>query len=74
MMARLHNMNWKQIKDTLQRVGAPTTAEELNVKPENITDALTRSAEIRPDRYTILDERTLTKETAEKLAKATGVI
>ncbi len=74
MMARLHNMNWKQIKDTLQRVGAPTTAEELNVEPENITDALTRSAEIRPDRYTILDERTLTKETAEKLAKATGVI
>jgi len=74
MMARLHNMNWKQIRDTLERVGAPTTAEELDVKPEYIIDALTRSAEIRPDRYTILDERTLTKEAAERLAKATGVI
>jgi len=74
MMARLHNIHWKQIRDTLKRVGAPTTAEELGIEPEHVVDALARSAEIRPDRYTILDERTLTTETAEKLAKTTGVI
>jgi len=55
-------------------VGAPTTAEELGVEPDHVIEALVRSAEIRPDRYTILDERTLTPETAEKLAKTTGVI
>jgi len=74
MMGRLHNINWRQIRDTLKRVGAPTTAKELGVEPDIVVDALVRSAEIRPDRYTILDERTLTKETAEKLAKTTGVI
>jgi glycerol-1-phosphate dehydrogenase [NAD(P)+] len=74
MMARLHNINWRQIRDTLKRVGAPTTAKELGVEPEHVVEALVRAAEIRPDRYTILDERTLTKETAEKLAKTTGVI
>jgi glycerol-1-phosphate dehydrogenase [NAD(P)+] len=74
MMARLHNINWQQIKRTLKRVGAPTTAEELGIEPEHIVEALVRAAEIRPDRYTILDERTLTPETAQKLAKATGVI
>jgi len=74
MMARLHNINWRQIRDTLKRVGAPTTAKELGIEPDLVVDALMRSAEIRPDRYTILDERTLTKEAAEKLAKTTGVI
>ncbi len=74
MMARLHNINWQQIKRTLKRVGAPTTAEELGIEPEQIIEALVRAAEIRPDRYTILDERTMTPEIAQKLAIATGVI
>jgi glycerol-1-phosphate dehydrogenase [NAD(P)+] len=74
MMARLHNINWRQIRETLKRVEAPTTAKELGVEPEHITEALMRAAEIRPDRYTILDERALTPETAQKLGKTTGVI
>jgi len=74
MMARLHNINWRQIRDTLKRVDAPTTAEELGIEPEHVVEALARAAEIRPDRYTILDERTLTPEIAQKLAKTTGVI
>ncbi len=74
MMARLHNINWRRIKDTLKHVGAPATAKELGVEPDHIVEALVRAAEIRPDRYTILDERTLTKESAERLAKTTGVI
>lgn len=74
MMARLHNINWRQVRDTLKRVEAPTTAKELGAEPEQITEALTRAAEIRPDRYTILDERVLTPEAAQKLAKTTGVI
>jgi len=74
MMARLHNINWRRIKDTLKRVEAPTTATELGIEPEQIVEALIRSAEIRPDRYTILDERTLTRDSAKALAKTTGVI
>jgi len=74
MMARLHNMDWRRIRETLKKVGAPTTAEELGVKPEHVIEALIRACEIRPDRYTILNERELNKDSAEKLAKATGVI
>jgi len=74
MMARLHNINWKKIRDTLKLVGAPTTAQELGLEKEHIVEALVRAQEIRPDRYTILDERTLTPETAKTLAKTTGVI
>jgi glycerol-1-phosphate dehydrogenase [NAD(P)+] len=74
MMARLHNIDWRRIKGTLKKVGAPTTAEELGVTPEDVIEALVRAGEIRPDRYTILQERELNKDSAEKLAKTTGVI
>ncbi len=74
LMARLHNINWKRIKKTLQRVGAPTTAKELGVKPEHVIKALVEACTLRPERYTILDEKKLDHDSAEKLAEATGVI
>ncbi|MFQ5759243.1 MAG: NAD(P)-dependent glycerol-1-phosphate dehydrogenase [Candidatus Bathyarchaeia archaeon] len=74
LMARLHHINWKRIKETLQRVGAPTTAKELGVKPEHVIEALVKACTLRPERYTILDEKKLDHDSAEKLAKATGVI
>ena len=36
MMAYLYDIDWKGIKDTLEKTGAPTTAEELGVEPESI--------------------------------------
>ncbi len=74
MMACLHGMDWKRVKETLEKVGAPTTAEELGIEPEHVVQALTRAGTIRPERYTILEERRLNYDSAEKLARATGVI
>jgi len=74
MMAYLHRLDWKQIKATLQEVGAPTTAEELGIEPEFIVQALVEAQSIRPERYTILEEKKLNHESAESLARVTGVI
>ena len=74
IMAYLYNLDWKGIKDTLQKAGAPTTAEELGVKPESVVKALVHACTIRPERYTILDVKKLDYDSAEKLAKVTGVI
>ncbi len=74
MMARLHGMDWKRVKETLEKVGAPTTAKELGIKPEHAVEALVQSDRIRPERYTILKEKRLDYDSAEKLARATGVI
>jgi len=38
------------------------------------TSNLVRTGAIRPERYTILEEKRLSYDSAEKLAKATGVI
>lgn len=74
MMAKLHRLPWKKIRAVLKRIGAPVTAKELGVKDVHIIEALTMAHKIRPERYTILGEKGLTWEAAEKLARDTGVI
>lgn len=74
MMAHLYEMKWQRIKETLEEVGAPTTAKDLKVKPDSIIEALVQASTIRPDRYTILDRHKMDYNSAEKLAKLTGVI
>ena len=74
MMVYLHGGNWKEIRDALKKIGAPTTSKELGVSKKKIVEALVRAQEIRPERYTILGETGLTEEAAKKLAKTTGVI
>lgn len=74
MMAQLHDTDWKRIKKTLQEVGAPTTAEELGMEPEYIVKALVQARSVRPERYTILDKKRLTYDSARELAKTTGII
>ncbi len=74
MMAYLHKMDWKEIKETLQAVGAPTTAMELEIQPESIVQALVRACSIRPERYTILGKCELDEDAANRLAEATGVV
>ncbi len=74
LMAYLHNANWKRIRDALKKVGAPTTAHELDVKNEDIVEALEMAVSIRPERYTILNKLNISHDSCEKVAKATGVI
>jgi glycerol-1-phosphate dehydrogenase [NAD(P)+] len=74
LMGYLHRINWNKVKKTLEKVGAPVTAEELNVKPEKIVEAMVRAKDVRPERYTILNEKVLDYGYAEKIAKITGVM
>ena len=74
MMAYLHGKNWRLIRKTLKRVGAPTTAKELGVSDHQIIEALTMAHKIRPERYTILGDKGLSWKAAENLARITGVI
>lgn len=73
MMMYLHGGSWKRIKRALQTIGAPTTAYDLDIDPEDVITALTLAHKIRK-RYTILGETGLTEDAAKKLAKRTGVI
>ncbi len=70
----LHGGDWEQIRDALAVIGAPTTARELGIPAEDLIYAMAHATEIRSDRFTILGDKGITEEVAEKVAKATGVI
>ncbi len=74
MMAYLHGLNWKKIRRALKRAGLPVKAKELGIPDEVVIKALAMAHSIRPERYTILGEKGLTWESAENLARVTGVI
>ena len=74
MMMYLHGGDWERIREALRMIGAPTNAEELGISPEQIVDALVHANEIRKDRYTILGDRGLTSDAAERLARITKVV
>ena len=74
MMASLHGIEWETIRETLRKVGAPTTAEDIGIDPDCIVEALVKAQEIRSERYTILNEKPLTRRSAYELARKTGVI
>lgn len=74
LTAYLHKADWQRIKDTLKRIGAPTTACELGVKDEDVVKALEMAATVRPERYTILHKLKLDREACEKVARVTGII
>lgn len=72
MMLHLHNGPHERVKNALDAIGAPTTAEEANLREEDVLEALVTAHEIR-DRYTILGSDGLTPEAAEQLVRVTGV-
>lgn len=62
---------WKNIRDALAGLGAPTTADELGIDEGAVIEALTTAHEIR-DRYTILGNG-MNEAAAREVAAATGV-
>jgi len=74
MMAKLHGLDWRSIRESLEVIGAPTTAEALGISRETIIAALVKAREVRPERYTILNRVSLTAGAAEDLAEKCGVL
>ncbi|WP_226004317.1 NAD(P)-dependent glycerol-1-phosphate dehydrogenase [Natrinema salinisoli] len=75
MTAYLHGGDqgiWRDIRDALSSIDAPTTAAELGIDDETVLEALTTCHEIR-DRYTILGDG-MNERAARDVATKTGVI
>ena len=74
MMAKLHGIDWKRVRAALKNVGAPVEASQIGVDDALVVESLVRASSIRPDRYTILSRKRLTRKSAGVLARSTGVI
>lgn len=73
MMMYLHGGDWSRIREALAKIGAPTSAKELGITPEQVIEALVNAHKVR-SRFTILGHVGLTYEAAERLATITKVI
>jgi len=74
MMMYLHGGDWQRIREALLMIGAPTSAKDLGVSKEQLIEVLVHAHEIRKDRYTVLGDRGLNPDAAERLARITKVI
>lgn len=74
MMMYLHRGDWEGIRRALLTVGAPTSAHDLGVTNEEVIEALVRAPEVNPERYTILGDKGLSYDAAERLARVTKVL
>ncbi len=74
MMARLHGLDYGEIRKTLKIIGSPVRASEIGASSDEIVKALVLARSIRKERYTILEEAKLTEESARELALDVGVI
>ncbi|MFH1054593.1 MAG: NAD(P)-dependent glycerol-1-phosphate dehydrogenase [Candidatus Altiarchaeota archaeon] len=72
LMAYLHNVEWRRVRNALKKCEAPTTAKEMGIPDEKVIEALIGAHKVR-DRYTILRDG-LTEEKAREAAKETGVV
>ena len=73
MMSKLHGLDHEEIREILKKLDMPTKAQEIGVSDKEIVKSLLKASEIRPERYTILNEVKLNERAALKLAKETGV-
>jgi glycerol-1-phosphate dehydrogenase [NAD(P)+] len=74
MMAKLHGLDWENVRDALENMGAPTKAKQIGLSEENVVQALVKAQSLRPDRYTILSKIKMDRKRALELAKSTKVI
>lgn len=63
----LHGRNWRKVRQILSSIGAPTKARDIGIGREQLVKALTIAHTIRPERYTILGEKGISSEAAEKI-------
>lgn len=64
----LHGGDWRGIRSSLQKIGAPITPREIGIDDETAAEALIAAKDIRPERFTILDIG-LTRTSAQNLIR-----
>ena len=73
LMAKLHGLDWQNIKLVLKKLGCPTTIKEIGVTDEQLFEAIRIAPDIRKDRFTILHKLRLQKQEIEDLISTTNL-
>lgn len=66
--------DWMLLKESLEKIQAPTTLKEIGISKEECIEALMYTKKIRTKRYTILEDVKPTESDYEVILKKTGFI
>ena len=73
-IAYLQGQDWKKIKQTLQKIKAPVSFREMGIEKEMVVKAFLEAKSMtKRERYTILDEKPLTRDKVEQILRVTGI-
>ena len=70
----LQGADWMRMRNTLQSAGCPVDARGLGMDGDLMLEAVMKAAEIRPDRYTVLEDLRLDRGQARRALEETQVI
>jgi len=73
-MSKLHGLDWQGIRNALLRVNCPTNVDDLGITADEMIEAINLAPTIRPERYTILNNANLERESIRKLLLDTDCI
>ncbi len=74
LMTFLRGQDWEALRASMDRIGLPLRAAEIGIDDREVVEGLLHARETRPDRYTVLDEMTMTPEHVAKAAQEVGII
>ncbi|MGH7859940.1 MAG: iron-containing alcohol dehydrogenase family protein [Candidatus Binatia bacterium] len=74
LMSVLRGEDWQSLRTSMRRLGAPISAREAGIRDDDVIEGLLHARETRPERYTLLDEISLTPKTARDAAKTAGIV
>ena len=74
IMSKLHGLDWKEIKDALERIGSPITAKAIDVDKDQLIEAMQLARIIRPERFTILNKVDLNRVQYQNIFSETGIL
>ncbi len=74
IMSVLRGEDTEGLRSSMSRLGLALSGREAGILDEEVIEGLVHARETRPERYTLLDEVSVTRERAAEAARAAGVI
>lgn len=74
LMTTLRGDKSSPLRSSMQRMGLPLRAAEIGIQEREIIEGLLCAQQMRPERYTLLNEAHLTPERAAELAHQAGIV
>ncbi|VFJ15043.1 sn-glycerol-1-phosphate dehydrogenase [Candidatus Nitrosocosmicus franklandus] len=74
IMAKLHGLDWREIRLALKRIGCPITCKDISVDKDQMIEAMFLARKIRPERFTILNKIEMSRMRYQEIFSELGIL